>query len=264
MLSLLFDRGVNRISIGAQSFDDAKLKRLGRIHDSSRAKRCIESAHKKGFKNISLDLIFGVREETLKDWKRDLKVAVGLPVKHISCYALDCKELEASDGAAELYEYTMDYLPQKGFVQYEISNFSKDGYACKHNLNYWNNDPYAGLGPSAVSYIGGKREENIPDILRYIKNARSGRTVVFSGEKLDKVRRAKETAALKIRTMEGIDFEWFRQKTGMGLLKLEKEELPRLMEESLIEYIINKDTRAGVRLTRKGILFCDIVSGAFV
>ena len=260
----MLERGVNRISIGAQSFDDAKLKKLGRIHDGSCAKSCIESAHKKGFKNISADLIFGVCKETLKDWKKDLKIAASLPLKHISCYALDYRKLEAREGAAGMYEYAMDYLPEKGFKQYEISNFSKDGLACRHNLSYWNNDPYIGLGASAVSYIGGRREENMPDISGYIKRVKTGHTAIASSERLDKVRRAGETAAVKIRTMEGIDFGWFRIKTGLDFLKLEEEALPRLLEEGLIEYTADKGVRAGVRLTRRGILFCDIVSSAFL
>lgn len=122
---LLLDSGVNRISIGAQSFNDIKLKRLGRIHDSLQAEKAVVLAHKKGFKNISIDLIFGCVNETLEDWKKDLKYAAGLPVKHISCYALDNKKLQAGpEDAAKMYEYTIDYLSKKGFRQYEISNFT--------------------------------------------------------------------------------------------------------------------------------------------
>lgn len=121
-----------------------------------------------------------------------------------------------------------------------------------------------GLGPSAVSYIDGKREENMPDILEYIKKAPSGRSVTVFSEKLSGIASAKETAAVKIRTMEGIALKWFKDKTGLDFLKLEEGALPRLLEERLIRYVMDKGVRSGVALTRKGILFCDIVSGAFL
>jgi oxygen-independent coproporphyrinogen-3 oxidase len=260
----MFELGVNRISIGAQSFNDKKLKKLGRLHDSQRAKNCVKIARKKGFRNISLDLIFGVRAETLGDWKKDLEDAARLGVQHISCYALDCKELESGKIAPALYEYAMDYLPTKGYIQYEISNFSKKGFACKHNLNYWDNGPYTGLGPSAVSYAKGKREENISDIASYIERSGSGASTAAYSEKLDRMHSARETAAIKIRTMEGIDLEWFKKKTGLGFLKLEKKALPRLIEDGLVYHAGRRAARKAVRLTPKGVLFCDIVSSAFL
>ncbi len=292
-LMLFLDNGVNRISIGTQSFNDAKLKRLGRIHDGVCARKAAVLAHKKGFKNISIDLIFGVRRETFEDWKKDLEESIGLPVKHISCYGLDHKELEAEEeDSARMYEYAMDFLSDEGFRQYEISNFAKDGFLCRHNLAYWSNDPYLGVGPSAVSYKEGTREENVPGVVDYIRRAEAGGTVVSSGEKLDDEALAKETAALKIRTMEGIDFEWFKKKTGFDFQELERGVLQRLLEDGLIEYMKPgasirpseipprlsplskmrfwgggiKDKRgfSGVVLSRKGILFCDIVSSAFL
>lgn len=194
-------------------------------------------------------------------------------MKHISCYALDnptcevgfIKNLEAPEKtAAQMYEYALDYLPQNGFKQYEISNFSVPGYACRHNLNYWDNGPYTGLGPSAFSYIEGKRAENVPDIRGYIKNASCGKPAVSFSERLDRAPSAKETAAVKVRTAEGISFKWFKGKTGYDFLHLEEKALPRLFEDRLVEYIKDSDTRTGIRLTKKGILFCDIVSAAFL
>lgn len=264
-LTLFLDNGVNRLSIGAQSFNDIKLKRLGRIHDGRSASRAVAEASKKGFKNISIDMIFGVRAERISDWKKDLEIASGLPVKHISCYCLDCKKMEqGEEKEVRFYEWTIGRLYEKGFKQYEISNFAKAGYECRHNLNYWDNGPYTGLGPSAVSYIDGKREENIADVAGYIKRAGAKEPVTVSSEGLDRISRAKETAALKIRTMEGIDFGWFKKKTGFDFIRLEKDALPKLLEEGLIEYIKGKYYFRGVSLSHKGILFCDIVSCAFL
>lgn len=264
-LRIFAEGGVNRLSIGVQSFNDAKLKKLGRIHDSLSAKEAVCLAQKTGFQNINIDLMFGVRGETLDDWKKDLEEAVTLPVRHVSCYCLDCRGIEApEDDAAQMYEYAIDFLAGEGFAQYEISNFAKKDFACRHNLAYWNNDDYTGLGASAVSYSGGSREENTADIADYIKKAGSGASVAASGEKLDKAARAKETAAIKIRMMEGINFEWFKKKTGYDLTDIEKDAIRGLFEKGLIEYLETKNGRSGIALTRKGILLCDVVSSAFM
>lgn len=264
-LSLLVDNGINRISIGIQSFNDPKLKIMERAHNAATAKKSVELAHKKGLKNINIDLIFGVRPQTLKGWKRDLSQAVNLPVKHISCYGLDCRKLEASDEVcAGMYGYTIDFLRKEGFEQYEISNFARKGFRCRHNLTYWDNEQYIGLGPSAVSYVDGRRYELISGVDEYIKGVKSAQTIVASSENLKRPERAKEAAAVKIRTMQGISFGWFKRKTNMDFLDLEKDALPGLIEDGLIEYVKGAAGYVAVRLTRKGILFCDIVSSAFL
>lgn len=277
-LSVLLDGGVNRLSIGAQSFDDGKLRALGRIHDSLTAKNSILLAEKKGFKNVGLDLIFGSPGETADCWKKDLEKAVSLPVTHISCYGLTyekgtpfLKSVKAGalapleeEKTAGMYEFAVSYLPAKGFEQYEISNFSKKSFRSRHNQSYWNNDPYTGLGPSAVSYTDGSREENVHDVIDYVKRVDSGASPAASREKLLPPAGAKETAALKIRTMDGIDFGWFKEKTRFDFLELEKGAVGKLIEDGLIEYIKDAGVLKGVRLARRGLLFCDIVSSAFL
>ena len=272
------DEGVNRISIGAQSFDNSKLKRLGRLHDGPCAVEAVAKAKKSGFKNIGIDLIFGVWGEVLPAWKDDLKIATDLPITHISCYSLtyepaalikECVKNGSiiplpEERSADMYNLAISYLADKDFTQYEISNFSKPGFCCKHNYACWDNDPYTGLGPSAVSYADGVRRENIPDVSGYIDKVRSGLQPVGSSEKLSPEERAKETAAVKIRTMEGIDFDWFKKKTGFGLPDLERKVLPKLITDGLIEYSKVSLAAQGVRLTRKGIFFCDTVSSAFL
>ena len=277
-LSLFLDEGVNRISIGAQSFDNSKLKRLGRLHDDSCAVETVAKAKKIGFKNISIDLIFGVWDEVVPAWKDDLEIAADLPITHISCYSLtyepgafikECVKNGSiiplpEEKAADMYNLAISYLADKGFAQYEISNFSKPGFCCKHNYAYWNNDPYTGLGPSAVSYVDGVRIENIPDVSGYIGKVRSGVQPIGSSEKLSPEERAKETAAVKIRTMEGIGFDWFKKKTLFELPDLERRVLPKLIADGLVEQSKASLAAEGVRLTRKGILFCDMVSSAFL
>jgi oxygen-independent coproporphyrinogen III oxidase len=272
------DEGVNRISIGVQSFENSKLKRLGRLHDGPCALEAVAKAQKSGFKNIGIDLIFGVWDETVPAWKNDLRIAADLPIAHISCYGLTyepgapIKEYVKNgsitpldeEASADMYDLAISYLADKGFEQYEISNFSKPGFQCRHNYTYWNNDPYASLGPSAVSYADGVRMENVPDVFKYIDKVKSGLQPVGSSEKLSPLNRAKETAAIKIRTMEGISFDWFRKKTGFELPDLEREALPKLIEYGLIEQSNSFLPSKGVHLTRKGILLCDTVSSAFL
>jgi len=271
---LLYDYGVNRISIGVQSLNDTKLKALGRIHNSRLAQDAVYLAFQNGFVNLNMDLIFGVWNETLDAWQKELAKAAKLPVKHISCYSLTYerstqlfKKLKAKtitqlpdSVSARMYKLAMDYLPQKEFLQYEISNFSKAGFECKHNLNYWENNPYLGLGVSAASFLNGVRSKNISDIGEYVKRIKREKSVVSSFEKLSAKKSALETAAIKIRTKKGIDFDWFKGKTGFDFMALEKDVVSLLVKENFLKYLMKNKQYKGVSATKKGFLFCDYVS----
>ncbi len=273
-LGLLMDAGVNRLSIGVQSFNDPKLKRLGRLHDAKKARDSIIASGKAGFRNINADLIFGAPGETLEACADELKEAVSLPVKHLSCYCLSYEKgtplfEERSKGsvvpvddeaAAGMYSYVMSYLPKKGFAHYEVSNFAARGYKCRHNINYWDNNEYIGIGASATSCIDGIRKRCIPDVDEYIKRVSTGGSVFVSPEQLVGERKAKETAALKIRTAGGIGFSWFRKKTGYDLLKIEAGVLPGLEKAGLIKAVRSRGRKAGIRLTKTGFMHCDTVS----
>ncbi|MCK9615397.1 MAG: radical SAM family heme chaperone HemW [Candidatus Omnitrophica bacterium] len=273
-IKLLRGSGVNRISIGVQSLNDKKLKALGRIHNSGRALESIRLAEKNGFSNINIDLIFGVWSETVADWRDELRAAVKLPVKHISCYSLTYERhtqlfknvknkvvVPLPDSiCARMYKLTMDYLPKQKFRQYEISNFAKRGFECKHNLNYWENNSYMGVGVSAVSFINGVREKNISGIKEYIRKMQKGKSVVCSTEKLSAKKAALETAAIKIRTIDGIDFGWFRKRTGFDFMALEKGAIKMLVKEKLLKYRITNKQPKAVSVTEKGLLFCDSIS----
>ncbi len=277
-IKLFLSLGANRFSIGVQSVNDQKLKKLGRIHDSKKAIESVCMASKRGFKNISIDLIFGMWNENLGSWRKELEEIVKLPITHVSCYNLtyekntpllfalknrSFKPLE-DEAVAAMYKCAIDILSLHGFKQYEISNFSKDGCQCRHNLNYWENNEYAGLGASAVSYTGGIRSKNVSDVEEYIIRYNGGRSLIESSEKLSVLKRAKETAAVKIRTKEGIDFNWFRNKTDFDFCKLEKGVLPGLIQEGFIKYKKENNVLIGICLKRKGFLFSDTVSSAFL
>lgn len=279
-LRLFLDKGVNRISIGVQSFNDKKLKALGRIHDASEADRAIELSKKEGFKNISIDMIFGVSGENLKTWQSELEKAIGCGCQHVSCYSLSYEKdtpffkmrekneiLPLDDEiAADMYAYTISSLPKMGFDHYEVSNFARPGFECAHNLNYWDNNSYIGLGPSAVSYIDGARSENVPGVEEYIDRYEKGASLIAYRENLLGIRMAREAAALKIRTKQGIDYGRFKNKTGFDFEDIEKDSLEELFKDHLLEYNMDIVTKknTGIRLTQKGFLFSDTVSSAFL
>jgi len=279
-LKLFLDKGINRISIGVQSFDDKKLKALGRIHNAKQTTKAIELSKKSGFKNVSIDMIFGVAGENLKAWHVELEKAAGFDIQHISCYSLSYekstplfKMREKKDIAplddetmADMYVYTISCLPKMGFEHYEVSNFARPGFECRHNLNYWDNNSYVGLGPSAVSYIDGVRSENVRDAKEYVDRYAKGVSSIAYKEKLSAIKTAKETAGVKIRVKQGIDYGWFKNKTGFDFENIENDSLKELFKDDLLEYNIDNTTRErlGIRLTERGFLFADTVSSAFL
>ncbi|MDD3295859.1 MAG: radical SAM family heme chaperone HemW [Candidatus Omnitrophica bacterium] len=275
---LFLDKGVNRLSLGFQSFNDVKLKKLGRIHSANQALEAFALARRSGFKNINVDLIFGTEAETLEDWEKELSLAIKISPEHISLYGLSYEKntplysefkesrITPLDEAlvGRMYTYALGRLPRAGFLQYEVSNFAKKGFLCRHNMNYWRNGSYLGFGPSAVSYLNGRRMLNISDVKEYIKQLDNNRGVVIRQEKLSRIRRAKETAAIKIRTKEGIDFSWFKQATGIDFMNLESKAINELIEGGLIRYKRSGGAYKGVCLSRKGFLFCDSVSSSLL
>jgi oxygen-independent coproporphyrinogen-3 oxidase len=275
-IKLFLDYGANRISIGCQSFDDQKLKFLGRVHCAAQTLKSLRLAKNIGFDNISIDLIYGLPNESLKSWEKELTRAGELPITHLSAYMLTYekgtrlfKNLQnkkflplATDKVAEMYKQLINQLAAKKIFQYEISNFAKKGCRSIHNCRYWENESYIGLGPSASSFVEGLRQKNISSLEKYITALKNGKQIWEHSEKLSRLAAAKETAALKIRMAEGLDFSWFRKKTGFDFLKIEKEALPLLLKQKLIKY--SQGSRKKIQLTRKGFLFADTVSAAFL
>jgi oxygen-independent coproporphyrinogen-3 oxidase len=277
-LRLPLDHGVNRLSIGIQSLDERKLKKLGRAHSAGKAREAVSLAAGNGFRNISADLIFGLWGESLSDWEKELKDIVRLPISHVSCYELTYEKNTplssavtnksvtplGDDVTSFMYKMAIDLLSLRGFKQYEVANFAKEDRRSRHNIHYWGNNPYIGLGPSAVSYIGGTRSRNVSDVKEYIGRFESGKAITEFSERLSPVRSAKETAAVKIRTKEGIDFDWFKTKTGFEFLELEKRAIPKLLEEDFVKFKKAGNVKTGLCLKRRGFLFCDTVSSGLL
>jgi len=277
-LELFRDNRVNRLSIGLQSFSDAKLKRLGRIHNCKKSLEAVKLAKAAGFKDIGIDLIFGVSGETFPEWASELKQAASLDLKHISTYCLTYEKNTplflqvkkkfivplGDEVLAKMYGAAIDYLVKQGFKHYEISNFSKPGFESKHNMNYWRGNPYLGLGPGAVSFVNAERQKNVSSVIKYIDKVKKGENPVSFKEALSKRSQAKELAAIKIRTKEGIYFEWFKARTGYDFLKLESEVLEDLSNDGLVKFRSKKDRKIGVYLTKKGFCFADTASSSLL
>jgi len=267
-LSQLRAAGVTRISIGAQSFNPDELTFLGREHSVADTKQAVRSAKQAGFDNIGFDLIFAIPGSTPKSWKHSLRSAVDLGIQHISAYALTYehntplqKAVEAGkvkpideETDRQMYEMTIDGLEKAGFRQYEISNFAKPGFECKHNLNYWANFPYLGIGPAAGSYWDGKRTLNVADIKKYIEAIEQGKSVTAESETPDKMQIACETAVLNLRRCSGILLDEFKNQTGLDAMELFTEPVAKYKKLGLL-----RTTAKRICLTRKALPIADSI-----
>jgi len=221
LLSAYRNIGINRLSIGIQSWRNNDLKLLNRRHNASQAALSIEKALKAGFSNISVDLIYGIPKMTLKDWSSNLEITLGFDIKHLSAYHLTFEkgtalsrmkekglvsEVDEEESNSQ-FHLLLEKTQAAGFVQYEISNFAKKGFFSIHNSNYWKQVSYIGLGPSAHSFNGYSRQWNTPDLKTYIDRIISG-NLSFEREELDIKTRFNEYIMTSLRTMWGIDLDY--------------------------------------------------------
>jgi oxygen-independent coproporphyrinogen-3 oxidase len=260
---MLREFGVNRISMGVQSWDPEILSRLGRVHSAEQAERSFHILREAEFTNLNLDLIFGVPGQSFETWQQTLEKTLGLAPEHISAYCLTIEEdteffrrfqrgelAQDTEGDATLYEFAMGTLETAGYHQYEISNYAKPGYECLHNLAYWQGRNYLGLGPSAFSTIGERRWQNTPDTSRYIEQIGSATEPInFKEHVTDRMRKA-ETIAFGLRTSTGVSESEFAGWTT---------ELDALRQE---DYLEQGDAR--IRLTPKGRLVADSIAELFI
>lgn len=260
--------GFNRISLGVQCDTDEFLKALGRPHTFAQAEQAVEDARTAGFDNLSLDLMYGLPNQTREQWMQTLNHVVELKPEHLSCYGLkvepgtplygyhDCANLPDDDAQADMYLYTVEQLAGYGYNQYEISNFAKEGYECFHNLKYWLGDEYLGFGPAAASDFAGKRFTCAPDIETYITGVLQGGAILSECETLPLRERAGEYLMLRLRTSVGIEEEEYVKAFLMSFRPLERL-LQKFQEQSLALY---QDGRW--RLTAKGFLLSNQIIGA--
>ena len=264
-LNSLKDTNVNRISLGIQSWRDSDLKFLNRRHNAAQAAYALEETIKAGFKNVTIDLIYGIPGLTSQDWSSNLDFSFSFDIKHLSAYHLTIEpgtmfgkmkekglfsEIDEEDSNTQ-FHVLIEKAESAGFVQYEISNFGKPGYFSIHNSNYWKQVNYLGLGPSAHSFNGYSRQWNVRDVKKYIKAINSG-SPLFEREDLDKRTRFNEYIMTSLRTMWGIDLDYV-EKT------FDKEGYDYIVNIAgkLIDYGLMKPDKKTLVLTNQGKMISD-------
>lgn len=272
-LQMLHRLGVNRLSFGVQSFNDVLLKRIGRIHTSAQAKEAVTWAKQAGFTNFSLDLMYGLPGQTLDDLKESVREALVLTPKHISIYGLQLEagtvfarqqelgklQLPDDEATEAMYDYMTRELPAHGYARYEISNFAQPGFESRHNLSYWQDVPYLGLGSAAHSYLDGQRYEATTDIVQYIEGIRSGKPAVQYEEEKSPQIAMEEFAFLALRTAVGIDKAKFQQKFGCSLHSIYDDAIKRMVQKGLLA-----ETPTHVHLTELGMKYGNWVFEEFL
>ncbi|AEV69324.1 radical SAM family heme chaperone HemW [Acetivibrio clariflavus] len=267
------DIGINRISIGLQAWQDTILKRLGRIHTSEEFEQNFKAARKIGFDNINVDLIFGIPGQTVEDWRYTLEMVTALEPEHLSCYSLKIEEgtvfgnmLERGelvpledDIDREMYSFCKDYLLKKGYRHYEISNFAKPGFTCRHNLIYWQAEEYIGFGTGAHSFFESARFNNKYDLEGYINDIKEGKAVSENFEFINEKERMAEFMILGLRLIDGVRMEDFRRRFNEEIHKVYGHQIDRMVEKNLLTV---KDGR--IALSSLGLDFANQVFMEFI
>lgn len=279
---LLRDHGVNRVSLGVQSLDEALLERLGRIHTRGMVFKAFEMLRQVGFDNINLDFMFALPTQTMDIWEATLTEGLALGSEHLSCYEviyekdtplfqqLKSRQISTDeDLSCEMYERLMELAGQHGYRQYEIANFARDdresqggpvpSHACHHNVNYWRGRAYAGLGPSAAGFVDGVRTRNFSNTAVYCKRLESGENPVEMTDRLEPRARAGEIAAFGLRMNQGWGFEEFLAITGFDMRQEWKSEMEQLVARGWAVW----DTDC-FRLTGEGLRFADAAAIEFL
>jgi len=270
---LLKEYGVNRISLGVQSFQHRQLKLLGRIHSGEDARTAFTLLRTNGFQNINLDLIFGCPEQTLDNWEHDLMAAVELDPEHVSTYALTYEEEtplaldlknkvlhKLEEGVElEMYKMAIRYLTRNQFKHYEISNFAKGECECRHNRVYWENKGYIGVGAGAYSFLHGVRTANEKDVLKYIHGIDENKNIKSFDECLPQNQLASETIIMSLRLRQGISNADFHERFGYAIEDQFENQINRLLTYGLVAY---EDER--LKLTEKGLYIADTVMTEFL
>lgn len=267
-LRILRKAGVNRLSMGMQSAQEAELRAIHRIHTPQQTNQAVEAARKAKFTNLSLDLIYGLPGQTMESWKATVEHALSLIPQHLSCYGLKVEEgtplarrvaegevLPDDDQQADLYLWTVGRLERAGLPQYEISNFAKPGYESRHNLRYWLTRPYIGFGPGAHSDFGGRRYSFVRDLDAYIRGVLEGGDIIDSSELIPQRERCGEYLMLRLRTVRGVDGREYRHTYFMDFAPLEA----RLREFAAQGWAEEADGRW--RLTPRGFLVSNQLIG---
>ena len=277
-LEKLKNLGVNRLSLGVQSFDDNLLKILGRIHNSQEALKIIETA-KNIFDNVSIDLMYDLPEQNLNILEKSLEIAIILEVQHISIYGLEIEEkteferlhkigklnLPSDEESNKMYDYITSELPKRGWHRYEISNYAKKGFESQHNLGYWSDIEYLGFGAGSHSYIKGNdnnfgtRWSNIVNVNEYIEYINCYQDVRILEEEINEQAAMEEFCFLSLRKAEGIDVVKFKKKFNIPIENIYHKVIDKLCRKKLITIVDNK-----IKLTKLGMKYGNQVFSEFL
>lgn len=266
------DAGINRVSIGVQSFSDQLLHHIGRTHSAEKSAEAIFATHSAGIDNISIDLMFELPHQSLEQWQKTLGRVSTLPIKHLSLYNLVIEpstafyrkkekispHIPAANVAKQMLECAVSELSSMGLTRYEISAFAKKGYESQHNVGYWIGRPFFGLGPSAFSYFDGARFSNRANLPLYCKSLMQGQSAIDFREKLPYPDNIKELLAVELRLIRGVDIQGFEKKHA-PLSEQMHSTLERLIKEGFLE-----KENTTVRLSDKGLLFYDTVASEII
>jgi oxygen-independent coproporphyrinogen-3 oxidase len=282
---MLRSGGVNRISMGVQSLNEALLDRLGRVHTREMAYKSFDILRQAGFENLNLDLMFAIPGQNLEVWRETLNEAIAMGSEHISSYEVIYEEdtplyellhagkVNADDDlACAMYEELVERTTNAGFQQYEVANFARNNtpssqlstfnlptHCCCHNVNYWRGGSFYGLGPSATSYVRGVRTKSWSNTERYCEQLERGQRAVESSEELAPLARAGETAVFGLRMVEGWPFELFRQTTGYDLRREWGDDMDQLGQQGWGRTLPDR-----FQLTRQGLRFADAAAQLFL
>lgn len=272
-LTLLRSYGVNRLSFGVQTFDDGLLQAIGRIHTGQQAKEAMQLAREAGFRNVSMDLMYGLPHESLAVLQHDLETMIALEPEHISIYGLQLEEgtafyrmqelgrfaLPDEETVEQMYDLMASFLPAHGYARYEISNFARPGYESRHNLSYWQDVPYLGVGAAAHSYLEGRRYANGVDIPAYIRAMQAGGSVREEEEPADRAIAMEEFAFLALRTSQGLSREAFFRRFAVSLERIYSKTIHEMKQKGLLE-----EQDGWLRLTPLGMKYGNLVFEAFL
>ncbi|MBC2372031.1 oxygen-independent coproporphyrinogen III oxidase [Listeria booriae] len=260
-LQVMKDHGVNRLSMGVQSFNNELLKKIGRIHTVDDVYQSVNNAKQVGFENVSIDLIFSLPGQTEADFEDTLTKALDLDLPHYSAYSLIIEPktifynlmqkgkliLPGEDAEANMYEKLMSTMEKHGRKQYEISNFAKPGYESRHNIVYWSNEHYFGFGAGAHGYIGETRYANYGPLKKYMQPLQNGDLPTFQQKELSLKEKMEEEMFLGLRKVAGVDKAHFQAKFGQSLYATFANAIDKTIEKGWLE-----STPESVRLTRRG------------
>ena len=269
----LRETGFNRLSLGVQSLSDPELRLLGRIHSAEQARQAVRDAREAGFENLSVDLIRGLPGQRLEDWQRTLEGAIDLAPEHISVYGLALEHgtplhdkvtrgqlpPPRTEQDAQWIAWTVERLHEAGYRRYEISNYAKPGFECRHNINYWRNGEYVGFGAGAWSYLGGERRRNVADPTEYTELAIAGEGLTTETERLTLEAALGETIMLGLRMVEGVSRQDIIDRLGVDVFERHGELIARLVGAGLM---VQDPER--LRLTFEGMLVQSAIALEFL